>query len=1137
MVKDFRSRSWHGQHVSSHPHSSDADDSSSDDEDDDNSDYIDLTSPSIESANFFSATQSYPTPLHSNAHATKTVSAMKSRRKRDSGSFATSDERRGRSDEKTRIRPKSWMVNQMATSDSSQQAYSNHTSFIGNAVSRVPSWMQTEQQGPRAMWASMKHDNEDELPMSMAISPQSPIHLPTETQEKPSLTQRRRSVRWSDMSNFSFNASHLPGAILKCIMSLAQNPAEISSSYMLVCQQWSRAGARVLYANPMFRNMAGFQGMIRTLMNPVAFHPYPAFVLHFHIPTMISDQLLIGDIDVALQLFPNLESISLQSCPSASNIVIQSLSDHSPDLVKLNMAGCPISDAFLPDLFRHSPSLQSINLTGTKITIATLICIIDLCKEIEHICLDGALPDSSNLTFHPLTLSSPTRPLKSLCMRNSSITDLSLRYVTSHCPELRRVILDGSSGISDDSIVALALASSHLEVVQLAFCSFVTDVSLYALAKHASHSLKRVALAGCEEVSEQGIMHMVRKCSIMQELHLHGCSQILKSFIASYHSGDRHLGVECLIRGDSLRLLAKHKTNVHVATAHPITLAAQDKLALSQDYRSAPSTLISIPTPISLSPTGSSQRNASMIYNTDGMLSPLSTHSTTVDVGVQTEVCVEGMRPIESEFNRATGDLGPTGAMANSSFLRRSFKSSHRRKSRSNRSQRSSHRRKRGSDDDGSSDIEGAKGLNSKGHSSGSDTEGSSDYYDESREAMDVLKKFAKALTSSAAAAAAANANSAGPGVGGLPPAMSVPAGGYMYHHGAHLSAMQHAAMAANGMVTGQHDGSLYSENSNGAGAMHGAPWNMSSSQMHLLDGASSSSINSVGSISLPHHTGYKEHYTGNSPYMHPNASINRLQNQVHPSASMTHTPSHEKQDAVTGFDRINLGSRNKSDSVLYSDQRQAEGPYRSRAESHSSRSSGSSNGSGGNRWSVRSSTSSNLSVSRLPLPSFSRPSSTTPTPPLTRTVSSRLPVGASRTPSSVPKPTARLRSNSIMSDYTANTTSRSSYSPQGAKTPQSTRPLNVSTPPQIDTQLRKHQPQSPPSVRALSSGYGPRSSSSSTLASVGNDAATPVRSFVKKAGPLDTFTRKSDMNALHRIQQKSVSGIRTPGASGSHKS
>ncbi|EGF82735.1 hypothetical protein BATDEDRAFT_86469 [Batrachochytrium dendrobatidis JAM81] len=999
---------------------SDDDDLDSDEE----NDYIDLDSPSIDNANFF------PAAIHHlgapvSAHIVNHEGILRSRNKRDSGLLIHASH--GAGSDKTQTRPKSWTV-------SDSENHKKIESFIGNPVSRVPSWIHSKEQGPRALWASMKHDFDDDqsfLPR-LEIEATAPVALKK--------TPRRRSVRWSDMSNFSHNASHLPGSILKIIMSYAVSSAEISKSYMLVCKQWSRAGARMLYSSPSFTTVSGYYEMIQTLLNPMAFHPYPAFVRHFHIPTIISDQLLIGDIDVALQLFPNLESISLKSCPSASNIVVQSISDHSPDLVSLDLAGCPISDSYLPDLFRHIPSLKSINLAGTKVTIATLVNIVDICTQIEHICLDGALPDASPLTFRPLTLSSPSRPLKSLSLRNSSIIDLSLRYVVSHCPDLKRVILDGSSGISDDSIIALALGSSQLETVQLAFCSFVTDVSLYALAKHASHSLRRVALAGCEEVSEQGVLQLARYCTSLQELHLHGCPKILSSPIASYHSGDRHLGVECLIRRESLCLLAKHRFRGSTAISR-LSPAHLNKPLHDQENRSSSITPVPILTPTASSPSVSSQYDHHMGSHSGTAFLPFSPPVVMVDANVQTDISPEYLQHDSPAHNG-----NPDQYTAFPTSRRRSSKVSRKQSRRSMHSQ--SNRRRRTKDATNEDYYQPSNNVNSD---SQTDSEDYDDYYDESRETMGVLKKLAEVLTNGVAA----NTTNMGRGLNpsnlnGTWPVSPLGPGGPFVYPGQHMSAMQHAAMTAS-----PH---------NGAGMLQGHP------------------INYGGSG------------PGYNPYMQPNINLNGSPQQYPSHVNKPFSNPSYEQNTAFNVPSVVLDSKSPLETV------QTPNVQRTRTNSHSS---GSSNESGAGRWSLRSSTSSNLSTSKLPLPLSSRSSNRTPTPSGVRT-SSRLPVISTRGTSGVPISNTRLRSFSTSSQPHNNLPShllRSSEPP---------------TPSSIDIQTRKTQ--------NTGSGYGSRLS-----LSVGLTSPEPTRSFIKKIGPMDALTQKRDMEALRCIQEKSATEIATP--------
>ncbi|KAF9940798.1 hypothetical protein BGZ67_006815 [Mortierella alpina] len=90
------------------------------------------------------------------------------------------------------------------------------------------------------------------------------------------------------------------------------------------------------------------------------------------------------------------------------------------------------------------------------------------------------------------------------------LTQESLRAIGHYCNRhLRRLELSGCESIGDEGLVMLAQNCTKLRLLDLEDVSLLTDVSLRAFGLHLQH-LERISLSNCENVTDQGIMRMLR---------------------------------------------------------------------------------------------------------------------------------------------------------------------------------------------------------------------------------------------------------------------------------------------------------------------------------------------------------------------------------------------------------------------------------------------------------------------------------------------------------------------------------------------------------------------------------------------------------------------------------------------------
>ncbi|KNC99077.1 uncharacterized protein SPPG_06024 [Spizellomyces punctatus DAOM BR117] len=340
---------------------------------------------------------------------------------------------------------------------------------------------------------------------------------------------------------------------------------------LLVSKTWSKAAAKAIYRCPSVKTAKQFHSLLQTLLSP-GIHNYAAYVVDLDIPLSISDELLMGDLDVALQLCRNLRGIRLENALNASNVLIQSLSDNVRHLRRVYLRGCPITDVLVPGLTRSCPRLERVDFSYTQATVVILQNLIDGCERIQAIELEACGPSLGPVVVNPHK--ALRRPLRYLNLRNSAVEDHHVRYAAIHCPVLESVVLDGCTAVTDDAVVKLAQScGSTLRRLDVSFVPSVTDVALHALARYAK-VMEDLTLAGCDRITPEGVQVVAKSCDKLQTLALHGCAGILGSFVQQFAVTGTEL--ECSLKSAGIKQLAEHKQQQDVLLTRDVGMRTDE---------------------------------------------------------------------------------------------------------------------------------------------------------------------------------------------------------------------------------------------------------------------------------------------------------------------------------------------------------------------------------------------------------------------------------------------------------------------------------------------------------------------------------------------------------------------------------
>jgi hypothetical protein len=92
------------------------------------------------------------------------------------------------------------------------------------------------------------------------------------------------------------------------------------------------AFAKAIYNNPALDEMESFEKLMGFLNTKSLSVPYYEFVEQLNFTGMAADNVYMGDLDACLKLCKNIKILRLERCFHISNVLVQSISKHCPQL-------------------------------------------------------------------------------------------------------------------------------------------------------------------------------------------------------------------------------------------------------------------------------------------------------------------------------------------------------------------------------------------------------------------------------------------------------------------------------------------------------------------------------------------------------------------------------------------------------------------------------------------------------------------------------------------------------------------------------------------------------------------------------------------------------------------------------------
>ena len=149
--------------------------------------------------------------------------------------------------------------------------------------------------------------------------------------------------------------------------------------------------------------------------------------------------------------------MDISFCQKISDAGVEAITAHCVDLQALYLRDTSISDSVLSTIAANSSKLESLNVSYCSISSAGLSRIISSCSNLKEL----------------------------YCARCPNVTDSALHALERFTKgALRTLDIAGCSAISDHGVYSLFQSCTGLERVDLEECSGLSDATLLQLAIH-----------------------------------------------------------------------------------------------------------------------------------------------------------------------------------------------------------------------------------------------------------------------------------------------------------------------------------------------------------------------------------------------------------------------------------------------------------------------------------------------------------------------------------------------------------------------------------------------------------------------------------------------------------------------------
>lgn len=205
----------------------------------------------------------------------------------------------------------------------------------------------------------------------------------------------------------------------------------------------------------------------------------------------------------------HIESLDVSFCCNADGRGLRKIVERCRNLKELRACELNMNDPGLMQALFKTNHVQSLHLGNAN----------GLTDDFIRVLVEGVDPVIDPLTDRS---SAPARELVQLGLGNCvHLTDDTLRHLSGRIPHVRKLDLAGNPSFTDAGFAELLLSIPDLVHLDIEECSELTNATLTNISRSpAAKRLIHLAVSYCENMGDNGMVHVLRKCERLANLEM-----------------------------------------------------------------------------------------------------------------------------------------------------------------------------------------------------------------------------------------------------------------------------------------------------------------------------------------------------------------------------------------------------------------------------------------------------------------------------------------------------------------------------------------------------------------------------------------------------------------------------------------
>ena len=216
-----------------------------------------------------------------------------------------------------------------------------------------------------------------------------------------------------------------------------------------------------------------------------------------------------------------LATLNLSDCINISDVSLQALAENCPNLVSINLKHTSITDHGVRLLVQKCPHLYRVRIFGCAVTDTGLKEVAKYAKRLSWLDL-GQCTEIGDEGLIPLAQGCPGLQWLDISRKREEndaalqrITDLGIIAIVKNCRDLELLDVSYCSGITDQSLIVVGTVAKNLKSLSLKGLHKITGESIFQLGelRRKYHKLIWLQIYNCRNITSAVIDEMIRRLS------------------------------------------------------------------------------------------------------------------------------------------------------------------------------------------------------------------------------------------------------------------------------------------------------------------------------------------------------------------------------------------------------------------------------------------------------------------------------------------------------------------------------------------------------------------------------------------------------------------------------------------------